>query len=216
MRLLIPICILLIASSCAGYRYYEKSNPFSIYGIKSIYIPAFYNHSNLSNASHAFTKEFFILMSQFRGLKIENNEDKADAVLIGIIASPKKINETMINSGLRGAKSVAPKAIGDKRQDFYVPASNLINLTLRVTVLKRPSKEEIDFFQSNLSTQVSPTGKIIFNESIALRKSFNREYFDEDGSKVNATLNRGALKNTVELMAIDASENFRNMILYAF
>lgn len=208
--------IMLTISSCAGYRYYEKSNPFSIYGIKSIYIPTFYNHSNLSNASHFFTKEFYVLMGQFKGLKIAKSKEHADAVLIGVLTSPQKISETILSSGLRGAKSVAGKSIGDSRQDFYVPAVGQVNLTLRITLLKRPTINEIKLIQSELGKQVKSSSKIIINESIGITSSFNREYFDEDGGKVHATLNRGAVKNTIEAMAIQTAENFRNMILYAF
>lgn len=216
MRLFFIFFILSLVSGCADYRYYEKSNPFSTYEIKSIYIPTFYNHTNLSNAAYRFTREFYILMSQFRGLKITNNPQNADAVLIGVLESPKKLSESVLTTGLRGAKSVSSNSIGSDRQDFYISSSSQVSLTLRIMVLKRPSAQEIRLLQSDLGKQIQPNNKIVFNESIVLRRSFNREYFDEDGSKVHATLNRGALKSTVEYMAKEASDNFRNMILYAF
>lgn len=216
MRKILLFCFVLFVTGCAGYRYLEKNNPFSIYGIKSIYVPTFYNHTNLSNASHTFTKEFNFLLGQFTGLKLKDDNKSADATLIGILTSPKKLSDSVSSSGLRGAKSVASNSIGNDRGDFYVPSANQISLSLRIIVLKNPTKEEIELIKTQLGEHIPLSSKIIFNESIALSSSFNREYFDSDAGKVHATLNRGALRTTVENMALQASENFRNMIIYAF
>jgi hypothetical protein len=216
MSRVLILMLLVIVSSCAGYRYHEKGNPFAQYGIKSMRIPAFYNHSNISNTSYVFTREIYSLLSQFKGLRIQGGKGPADATLIGIIESADSLNQTVTNQGLRVAKSVADKSIGNDRGDFYVPAASNIQLSLRVIVIKNPTDSEIKLLRSELGKKVPVSSKVIFNEVIPVNATFNREYFDEDAGKVHATLNRGAMRNSLDGMAKNASNSFRDMILYAF
>ena len=207
---------LILFQGCAGYRYQEKSNPFAQYGIKSIHIPLFYNHSNLANTSAIFTREIYGLMSEFKGLQIQGSKAGADATLIGIIESADRLNETIVNRGLRVAKSVASESIGSKRGDFYVPSSSNVQLALRIVVIKNPTENEIKLLRSEFGKNVPVSSKVIFNEQIRVNTSYNREYFDGDGGNVHATLNRGAINNSLDLMAKNAASSFRDMILYAF
>ncbi len=80
---------MLALASCAGYRFQEKNNPFAQYGVKSISVPMFYNHSLFPNISAPMTKEVYQMLSSFSGLKLSSGHEEADAVLVGIITSPE-------------------------------------------------------------------------------------------------------------------------------
>ncbi len=76
--------------SCAGYQFKSKDNPFAQYGIKKIYVPMFYNHTNVPQVSASFTKEITRTLLEFKKLRIVDNPKSADAVLVGIVESRLK------------------------------------------------------------------------------------------------------------------------------
>ena len=81
--------------SCAGYRLRKRENPLSNDGVRSISIPMFFNQSNIPNASSIFTREFFKIFHEFNQLKVYSGDSpQSDALLIGIITSPKRRRET--------------------------------------------------------------------------------------------------------------------------
>jgi hypothetical protein len=214
--MLLTMTQLTLLQGCAGYRYQEKNNPFAQYGVKSLRVPLFYNHSNLANTSSVFTREIYDLLSEFKGLSVQGSKGKADATLIGIVESSQRLNETITNRGLRVAKSVASSNIGNSRGDFYVPSASNVQLILRIIVIKNPSENEIKLLRSEFGKNVPVSSKVIFNEQIRVSASYNREYFDGDAGAVHATLNRGAVHNSLDAMAKNAASAFRDMILYAF
>lgn len=209
------LCSIFTLFSCAGYRFQEKENPFAQYGVKSITIPMFYNKSNLSNISAPMTKEMYHMLSTFSGLHIKSGNNDADAVLIGIVDAPSQAKESREATNLRSAKNTAEEALGENREDFYIPSTTNVRASLRLILLKNPSEKEIELLKSSLGKfAVGP--KIIVNETIALSGSFTREIYSDEAIDVIDTQNRSALRSTVDDMAKNAAQNFKDMILYAF
>lgn len=215
MKYLLLLSFILIAS-CADYRYQKLDNPFSQYGVKSLSIPMFYNQSNFANITPVFTTEIYKMLSGFKGLKVQGGKNSTDAVLIGIIESKDFRKDSRVASNPRSVKNIAPEDIGDSRGDFYIPSTNTLSYSLRLIVMKHPTKEEIDFLKSGLGKENLISSKIIFNETIPLTASFTRETLNGDLSAVNYTQNRGAEKKSIKTMAINSANTFRDMILYAF
>lgn len=211
------LVFLFCLTACAGYRFQEKSNPFERYGIRSVQIPMFYNHSSLPNVSAPFTKEFKNMLYKYRGLRITTSDsEKVDAVLIGIIDSPRTLAETIENQTLRVADSVAGSAVGEDRRDFYVPGSSRLTLSVRLILIKNPTPKEIKVLQSEFGKYVQVDSKVLIHEKIQLSESFNREIYDGQDGNIHYTQNQGAIKSTIDLLAMRASESFRSLILYAF
>lgn len=215
------ILFLFVISGCAGYRYTQQDNPLSQYGISSLSVPMFFNYSNQPELSGNFTRETFRLLTSFKGLKLYSGYDSdSDAVLIGIIKSPDKVYLTLRPNNLRVAQSRAGNAIGNKRQNFYIPGTTEISLSLQIIVIKKPTNEELTLLKSGLGEQVQLSSRIIFNETIPLRSQFAREVFDtsatSDATSVTATQNAGIQRKAVKTLSEQAAISVRDLILYAF
>ena len=177
----------------------------------------FYNYSNLSEVHTDFTRETYRLLTGFSGLKLKNGYDeKADAILIGIVKSPEKIAETVRPNNLRLAQERARKAIGNARQNFYIPGSSDVQLFLQVIVIKKPTEEELTLLRSGIGEQVPVNSKVIFNEILPLRITYTREVLDGEGVHIVGTQNFGVQRKTYKKLAEQAAVNIRDMILYAF
>lgn len=209
--------IFLFLSSCAGYEWTSKANPFARYGIRKLCVPMFLNQSTLSGPSNSFTSEVIKMLSTFNGLEVQSGfSSSCDGVLLGKIKSENMLANTVTNQEIRIAKNVADQSIGGTRGDFYVPAVTRIGLNVHFIMLKRPSEDELKFFMSNYADRIIANQKIVFNEIVPISESFNREIFDGEATSVNATQNRGATRKSVFQMAQNAANTFRDMILYAF
>jgi hypothetical protein len=213
MRILL---LLLIISSCAGYSFKEKNNPFNQFGIESISVPMFYNHTNFPGLSGAFTKKIFHTLSDFKELMIYSGLKSTDAVLIGIIESPDKKRETVITDGRNKVQNTyGEDVIGQNRSDFLLPTKNKLNLRLRLIVIKHPSSEEIKFFQTKIGEKAL-SSKVIFNEVVDLKTSYTLSELDQSAISVLGSQNRGIQKEALRGLADTAANSFKDMILYAF
>jgi hypothetical protein len=211
------LIILLLISGCSGYRFTQQDNPLSQYGIQSLSVPMFYNYSNIADIQTDFTRETYRLLMNFGGLKLVNGYNKnSDAVMIGILKSPEKLAETIRAMSPRVAQNQAKKAIGPKRQNFYVPGISDVQVFLQIIVIKKPTEEELALLKSGIGDQIQSNSKIIFNEHIPLRVQYVREILDEAGVQVVATQNAGVQRKSLKNLAEQAAENVRDMILYAF
>lgn len=211
------ILFFILFAGCSGYRYTQQDNPLAQYGIQSLSVPMFHNYSNQADVSANFTRETYRLLTGFSGLKLINGySSKADAVLIGIIKTPEKVNETLTPSDLRVAQEKAGNRIGTKRQNFYIPGTTNINMRLQVIVIKKPTEEEITLLKSGIGEKVKLTSRVIFNETIPIRTNYTREVFDDEAVNVTATQNFGVQRKVIRNMAEQAALSVRDMILYAF
>lgn len=210
-------CLCLVITSCAGYKAVERGNPLSQYGVKSVSIPMFYNKSSLAGAASSFTSSFITLMSSYPGLKVDTGFSKNnDAVLIGVVESQKTYTGTVVNAQQRTVSSVAPNSLGNKRNDFYVPATSRVELRVRLMLLKKPNQEELKLLRTKYASKLRGNRKIIFNEVVTVNSTFNREIFDDQAGKVNFTQNYGILHRSIDKLANQAAINFEESILYAF
>lgn len=207
--------IILFLSSCAGYRYQESKNPFAQYGIKSISIPMFYNHSNLTNVSSPMTNEIYVMLTKFKELKVKSGFEKADAVLIGIVSSARALSRSRTGSNLRSVKNATGELIGENRGDFYIPSNTTVGAQLNLILIKNPSPNEIKLMKSSFGKFVV-SSKIIFNETIPLSQTFTRELYTDESVAVVNTQNRSSVKKSLNDMAKSAAQNFKDMIIYAF
>lgn len=209
--------ILCFLVGCSGYRFTQQENPLSQYGIQSLSVPMFYNYSNLPEVTGDFTRETYRMLSGFSGLKLVSGySNNTDAVLICIIKSSEKVSETLIPGNLRVAQEKAGTAIGNQRDNFYIPGTTDINVHLQVILIKKPTEEEIALLQSGLGSQVRQNSKVIFNDIIPLNMQYTREILDAEGVQVVATQNAGVQRKTLKSMAEQAALSVRDMIIYAF
>lgn len=215
MRNLFIIAIFSFLTACAGYKMTNRSNPFSQYGIKTISVPMFYNHSAFSNVSPVFTQRIYHLLGEFDGLEVRSGTKKTDAVLVGIIDSDDKLKSARASGDLRISKSISPNTLG-QRGDFYVPATTTNTIKVRFIVIKNPTEAELELLQTPLGKNIYGHSKIIFNEEVAVSRQFNRELFSDNAVAVNYSQNRGAEKENLKQMAESIASSFREMILYAF
>lgn len=214
---MLKLFILFTLFGCSGYRFSQQKNPLSQYGIQSLSVPMFYNYSNMAEIQSDFTRETYQLLTEFSGLKLKSGyRSSTDAVLIGIIRSPEKIADTIKPLNLRLAQGRASNAIGNKRQNFYIPGSSDVSLYLQVIVIKKPTQEELSLLMSNIGDKIRPNSRIIFNELLPLRIQYTREVLDYEGVHVVATQNQGVQRKTLKNLAERAAVSIRDMILYAF
>jgi hypothetical protein len=209
--------IILFLSSCAGYQWTNKTNPFARYGIRKLCVPTFLNQSALSGPSVSFTSEVIKMLNTLNNLEVQSGfSTSCDGVLVGKIKSSATLANTITNQEIRVAKNIADESIGGTRGDFYVPAVTRIGLQVQFIVIKRPTEDELKFFLSNYADRIISGQKIVFNEIVPIEERFNREIFDGEATVVNATQNRGAMKKSITQLAQNAANTFRDMILYAF
>jgi hypothetical protein len=204
-------------SGCGGYRYTQQDNPLSQYGINSLSVPMFFNYSNQPEVSNNFTREIYRLLSSYRGLKLRSGyHSESDAIMIGIIKTPEKVRDTLIPSNFIVAQDKAGNAIGNQRQNFYIPGTTDVNYLLQIIVIKKPTEEELTLLKSGLGDKVKLTSRIIFNETITLRSQYTREIFDDEDVSITATQNAGIQRKVTKSLAEQAAISVRDMILYAF
>lgn len=208
--------LIFILFSCSGYRLKKNENPFSQYGVNSITIPMFYNYSAFSSVSPTFTSEFYNLLSEFKDLKIYSGNKNADAVFIGIVGSSEALSKTRSSENLRTASDLTKETLEKERARFNIPTTTTNHLSVRIIVVKHPTKEELEFLHTDLSKVVKISSKIIMDEIFSVSSSFTREVHVGEGSAVNATQNKGAEKDNLKNMAISAARTFKTMVLHAF
>lgn len=211
------LLVLLLLTGCSGYRFTQQENPLSQYGIQSLSVPMFYNYSSLPDLSADFTRETYSLLTGFSGLRLKSGyHPESDAVMIGIIKSPDKLAETLRRGSSRVAKEATPNSLGEERRNFSVPGTTLMQLSIQVIVIKKPTEEELALLKSGIGDKVKLTSRVIFNELIPLNTQFTREYLDDAGVQVVGTQNAGVQRKTVDSLSRQAAISIRDMILYAF
>ena len=210
------VSILYFLSSCSGYRLQSRKNPFAQYGVKKIYVPMFYNQGNLGNISGVFTKEILDVLSDFKGLILTRGKSESDAVLIGIIDTPKKLKDSSeVTAVKRVSNTYGEDALGQNRDDFKAPSVNTVSISVRLIVIKKPTSEEIKFFQNSLSENAL-SSKIIFNEKINLSGNYSLKELQGSSQLVLNSQNRGVEKQLIDQLAKDTATSFKDMIIYVF
>ena len=219
IRALIPI--LLFLSSCGGYVVKTNKNPFSDLGIKTLAIPMFVNHSILPNVNGHFTKQFSLLLSRYRGLRIYLGDHKgADAILLGIVESDDFRKNVVKARNHKYTTDLLQSSIGPKRNQFYIPLTSKVSLRLRVILIKRPTAQFVKVVTSKLGKHLKGPPQIIFNRVFNLSNNFTRSLYDnlgvDRGGVVNFTKNSYFVEDSIEKMAKLAVVKFNEEIINAF
>jgi hypothetical protein len=208
--------LLLLLSSCAGYKFQERNNPFSDYGVNSISMPVFYNQSNFVNINSHITREVYKVLEGFKGLRIYAGKAKTDAILIGIVRSARRMSDSMSSDGYRSAKNATDGSLDTEiRDDFLIPTRSILSLNIDLYLIKNPTDKEIQLMNSSMG-KFLVNSKVIINENIKISGSFIREVYKTQFSDITGTQNRGAKKATLKLMAEKIARSFKDNILYAF
>lgn len=206
--------IFLLILSCQGYKLQTKKNPFSKYSVSSVAVENFYNHSSINNVGASFTKEMVFMLSSFSQLKVVNNLNKSDAVLVGVISGPESRRNTRVRSDdIISGSILKSRSDSSKRNDYFIPTKTRVNLNLKVMLIQNFSKSDIELLKSN-GEIIGP--RVLFTEKIALSEIYNREVLDGDANNFTTTRAMGAEKNAIESMAKNAANTLKEMMLYAF
>lgn len=213
------LCTIFLAS-CAGYHFNTNNNPLIGFDIKSVSVPVFINRSTIPNLSTYMSKEIILAMTDYSGLKVYGGDrDDTDAVLIGILESKDQYLETFKPSEYQFTDSTLKSSIGN-RAPFYYSTKTTYNFTLRVILIKRPTKQEIELLTSELGAHIKVHPKVVLNETLSVSGDFTRAASSNTGNtsggSVNFTKNQGLLRKSLQDIAIDTATNFKQVVLNAF
>ncbi len=181
----------------------------------------FFNKSTFADTSGVFTRKFHQFFSSFHELKVYSGiNKKADAIFLGIIDSKDRLNEAMtVNDTKKTTTLVNESDIGN-RTDFLTPTQNDVNLELRVILIKNPTFEDIKLLQSDVGKFIKNHPKVIFDESMTLSTTVEREFQSfgsvNEGGVTNFTYNHGNLSQAIETMADSSRDTFEDLVIYAF
>jgi hypothetical protein len=207
-------------SGCSGYHFNTNSNPLIGYDIKTIAVPMFINRSVLPQLVAPLTKEITLALNDYAGLKVYSGDfEKADAVLIGIIESRDHYNEVVKNSQMLFTDDKVKSSIGN-RVPFYYPVETNYRFVLRVVLIKRPSKEELELLTSDIGSQIKVHPKIVLTDTIEISGTFARVASPTDsGTKpgeVNFVKNKGIFEKSLQETSYQAAQTFKQVVLNAF
>jgi hypothetical protein len=213
-------CVLFIFSGCAGYHFKTNNNPLIGYDIRSVAVPMFINRTNIAGLGPMMTKEIILALNEYSGLKVYGGDnDNSDAVILGILESEDLINQTFKTEESLFTDKKIQESIG-KRLPFYYPAKTSYRFNLRIVIIKRPSKEEINLLLSDIGSKIVAHPKIVLQETLNVTGSFTRAASDNltstSGGEVNFVKNKGILVKSLQDVCIQTANNFKQVVLNAF
>jgi hypothetical protein len=218
---LFSLCFLF---GCTGYHFNNATNPLIGYDIRSVSVPMFVNQSVMPQMAGLMTKEIVLSLKDFSGLKVINGDQSdSDAVLLGIVESGNHYSEVIQTTSTAYTNTDTnkniKKSIGN-RQDFYYPATTAYTMQLRVILIKRPTKDEIDFLQKNTLGLAKYHPKVVLTEILPITGSFTRVVYDNltpnSGGEVNFVKNKGILEKSLQDSCLQTAKNFKQVVLNAF
>ncbi len=184
----------------------------------------FVNHSNIAKASVPFTREISNVLSSYPSLRVYQGEDTdgVDAILIGIVTTPKYREETF-STRTETTSQASRKLISSTggRARFFIPTSTSYRTYLRLILIKNPTSQETQMARSELVKylQTNPM-KIVFNHVMELEGSFGREAGDtispDSPGTVNFTKNKGNFEKSLSDTAKAAAIEFKETVLDVF
>ena len=216
--------VLCFLSGCAGYHFNNANNPLIGYDIRSISVPMFVNRSVLPQMAGVMTKEIVLALKDFSGLRVVNGDDNdSDGVLIGIVESNDHYDEVVQTTATTYTDTPTNQNIKQsigRRQDFYYPNTTSYNLQLKVILVKRPSKEDIEFLTKNTLGLAKFHPKVVLTEILPITGSFSRVISDNltssSGGEVNFVKNKGIFEKSLQDSCLQTAKNFKQVVLNAF
>ena len=177
------VLIIFFLYSCSGYQYKRNRNPFARDGIKSLSIPLFVNYSVIPGIVGPLTREIFLLLSQFPDLKVYQGEEKtADGVLLGIVSSANLKHETFTPSQFQFTESREMRASIGNRNPFFIPTKVGYGFILRLVLIKRPSKTDMAFLKTKISTITPKHPAVIFDRQLYISGDYTQVVDDNMGA----------------------------------
>ncbi len=211
-----------LMAGCAGYHFNTSNNPLIGYDIKTVAVPMFINRSVIPQLAAPMTKEITLALNDYSGLKVVSGDsENTDAVLIGIIESRDHYNEVVTTSQtlFTDSDKDIQNSIGN-RAPFYYPVQSTYNFTLKIILIKRPSKEELEFFSSEMGSKVLIHPKVVLQDSIGLTGNFSRVASPTAtataAGEVNFVKNKGIFEKSLQDTCYQAAQTFKQVVLNAF
>lgn len=225
-RILCLAITLIFASagltSCGGYRVRDRGNPFEQENIRVLAVPMFINKSAYPGVAPVFTRELAKLMASYPGLKIKSSSGgREDAVLLGIIESPRRYSEAFETTATKFTAGELETSIGNRAQ-YYLPTASSYRISLRLVLIKNPGEIEKELLASSIGAKVegSRNSKVIFQQKFDYVGNFNRETKDtitsDSGGVVNYTKTKRYFMQTVEQLAQQAARDFEDLVINVF
>lgn len=180
----------------------------------------FINRSVIPQLAAPMTKEITFALNDYSGLKvISGDTSNADAVLIGIIESKDHYNEVVSTTQNLFTDGDVLKSIGS-RTPFYYPVQTAYRFSLRIILIKRPSKEELELFTSELGSKIVLHPKVVLQDRIDLSGTFARVASPTSTAlapgEVNFVKNKGIFEKSLQDTCYQAAQSFKQVILNAF
>jgi hypothetical protein len=216
MKLMIKIqlilFLLIFQLGCSGYYLKKNNNPFEQYNITSLYVPLFYNHSNLPFASAELTRAFINELMPLKGIKIVTNKaEPADAILLGIFSSTPEMSKTYRTARTALIKSEDYSNIGT-REDFLVPSETKGTFNLQIMVLRAATDEQIEYLLDQKSNPFE-LPEMILNHRFDMSFTFERLLFSDEYRSVNFTQSIGNRDFAFQVKSKEVAREFRTIVL---
>lgn len=220
MRFFSIFVMLMILSSCAGYHFNTNNNPLIGYDIRSVAVPMFINRSAIPELAAPMTKEIIFALNDYSGLRVfSGDSEAADAVLIGVVESRDHYNEVVKTSQTLFTDDTIKSSVGN-RGPFYYPVQTTYEFSLKVILIKRPSKEEIQLLTTDMGQFMKVNPKVVLMDTINLTGSFSRVVGETTSpnavGKTNFVKNKGIFEKSLQDTAVSAAKTFKQVVLNAF
>ena len=210
----------LTLASCAGYHFNTTNNPLIGYDIRSVAVPMFVNRSVIPELAAPLTREITYALNDYSGIRVYSGDsDKADAVLIGVIESRDHYNDVVKTTQTLFTDNTVKSSIGD-RSPFYYPVQSSYEFSLRIILIKRPSKEELELLTTDVGQYMKVNPKVVLMDTINVTGSFSRVVGETTTpnavGKTNFVKNRGIFEKSIQETAMNAAKTFKQVVLNAF
>ncbi len=210
----------LTLASCAGYHFNTTNNPLIGYDIRSVAVPMFVNRSVIPELAEPLTREITYALNDYSGIRVYSGDsDKADAVLIGVIESRDHYNDVVKTTQTLFTDNTVKSSIGD-RSPFYYPVQSSYEFSLRIILIKRPSKEELELLTTDVGQYMKVNPKVVLMDTINVTGSFSRVVGETTTpnavGKTNFVKNRGIFEKSIQETAMNAAKTFKQVVLNAF
>ncbi len=214
------IFLLLALTSCAGYHFNTNNNPLIGYDIRSVAVPMFINRSVIPELAAPMTREITFALNDYSGLRVLSGDNEAaDAVLIGIIESRDHYNEVVKTTQELFTENTVKSSLGS-RSPFYYPVKTQYEFELKIILIKRPSREELQLLTTDLGQFMKANPKVVLMDTIKLAGSFSRAVGEtttpNSVGKTNFVKNKGIFEKSVQDTALSAAQTFKQVVLNAF
>lgn len=214
------ILFMSILTSCAGYHFNTNNNPLVGYDIRSIAVPMFINRSIIPELAAPMTKEIILALNDYSGIRVYSGDnDQADAVLIGVIETKDHYNDVVKTTQSLFSNDKIKSSIGN-RSPFYYPAQTSYEFLLKIILIKRPSKEELDLLTTSLAHFMKANPKVVLMDTINISGSFSRIVGESTTpnapGKTNFVKNKGVFEKSLQESSMNAAKTFKQVVLNAF